>query len=144
MGVFFALIVLLVVKYPHRVTRIQSWIEVLTSKRNNVPSTTGLDFTLSKLHDGMFIYNEWSTVAFALVATLFAWLVVVLWKSGGSFAKSISILWGITMLLHFIVVMNWSTIIPPSLFIVEQGTTVTLVSFLMLGMSLMMQDESKR
>lgn len=140
---FIGIVIILLLTSPHRISRIQSWIEVITGERDYVPSS-GLDYTISKLHDGLFIYNEWSAGVFTLVAGLFTWLMLALWKSNNIFAKSIAILFGVDIILHFIVFMNWSPIKPPSLFIVEYGMSITFVSFLMMGMVLMRLNKSMR
>ena len=143
LAAFAGFLIFLAFKYPHRITRIQSWIEVLTEERVYV-TPSGLDYTVSKLHDGLFIFNEWGAVAFTVVVSLFTWLIIALWKSKDIFTKSIAVLFGFDMLFHLIVFMNWSPIKPPTLFIVEQGASVTLVSFLMMGMVMIRLNKGMR
>ena len=140
---FVVIVTLFLLKSPYRLARMKSWIDALTSRRESV-TLEGLDYTVSKLHDGLFIFNEWGNGVFVLVTALFTWFIMALWQSNDMFAKSVSILFGLDIFFHFIVFMNWSRIKPPSLFIVEQGTSITIASFLMMGMVLMRVDKNRR
>lgn len=95
---------------------------------------TELNLLGDRMHEGLFLYNDWSTVALVVISILFLWLVYALWQYQILFAKSVAILLGLDMLMHWLVFANLSPMIPPSLFIVEYGKSITLISFVMIGM----------
>jgi len=126
---------------PHRIRRIQSWWELIISGES-FAMPTGLDLIVSKMHEGIFVYNDWGGIALMIVSALFVWLIIVLWRVESFFAKGISMVFLVDILFHIINFFRLTPLKPPALFIIEYGLSITLVTFLMMGM-VWLSDKNK-
>lgn len=141
-GIMLGIYGFLLLGSPHRISRIQSWWEVLISGES-LPHPTGMNLLIDRMHEGLFIYNEWGGIVLAMVTLLFVLLVINIWKVESLFAKGVAIVLGLSIFFHIINYFGLIPIKPPVLFIVEYGKSITFVSFLMLGMVLMSVKSNK-
>lgn len=133
----------LILNSPHRLQRLQNWLEMLI---NGKPFTrsSGVDLLISKMHEGLFAYNEWGGILFVVVALLFIWLILNIWRVDSLFAKGIAIMLAVDILLYVVNFLGLTPVKPPVLFIVEYGKSITFESFLMIGMVSLSQKDKKR
>ena len=142
MGSILGLYGFLLLGAPHRISRIQSWWEMLISGESLVPPT-GMNLLIDRMHEGLFIYNEWGGMVLMLVTLLFTWLIINIWKVEGMFAKGVAIVLGLSIFFHIINFFGLSPMKPPALFIVGSGKSSIFVSFLMIAMVLMSAKQHK-
>lgn len=127
---------------PHRMQRMQSWWEMVISEKS-LAHPAGVDFLIDRMHEGLFIYNEWGGFALAMVTLLFAWLIINIWKVESLFAKGVAMVFGLSIFFHVINFFGLMPMKPPALFIVESGKSSIFVSFLMIAMVLMSAKQNK-
>jgi len=138
MGVFG----LVILNAPHRMQRIQSWWDMLLEGRS-FAHPTGVDLHMGKMHEGLFIYNAWGSIALVFVTIFFAWLTTNLWRIENFFAKGVAIVLVVDIFFHIINFFSLTFVKPRVLFIVEYGASITLISFLMMGMVMLGSNQKQ-
>ena len=132
----------LILNSPYRIERLKNWWEMIVGEKSYaVPS--GIDLLVSKMHEGIFTYNEWGGIVLLVTTGLFVWLITILWRYESLFAKGIVMVLGVDILFQVINFFGLSLLKPPVLFIVEYGTSITLVSFLIILMVMIRQREAR-
>ena len=124
---------------PYRISRIKAWWDALVS-HTSVPQPIGMELAQGKLHEGIFLFNDYGAAALTVMTLLFTWLIRVLWKKREHFAQSIAIVFAVDIVLHLLAFWGLFPTKPPVLLVAEYSVSGVMVSFAMVGMVLLKSD----
>jgi len=125
---------------PYRISRMKAWWDALVS-HTSVPQPTGMELVQGKLHEGIFLFNDYGAAALTVMTLLFMWLIRTLWKEREHFAQSIAIVFAVDIVLHLLAFWGLFPTKPPVLLVAEYSASGVIVSVAMVGMVLLKSDD---